>query len=416
MEEELIKRINQGWRFLALEQKVGDDLKFELDSERLINIVRRIGDDLKDGKIDFKSAITSIQKQLDQYILFAEKLPEGANKQQFIYQLKMLERNIYVDEQTAMWLNSTAANINQVINGYKAIKSLGYFDENDPVQQKIKEVLMDGEDGVETVLGKIRHLPERLVSNLATIALEAKSKVEDMEEEIKNFNGGLKIWFDHGIARASGVYKRNAKGVSFVIGLVVALAANADTFHMVEQLSIDSDVRGLVLEEATQTIAAYPPEDQLIQSPELPTPTPNSNNVPPPPPPPAIGTQTEDNSNQSATEGNNAAPGEATEVNPTPTSELSQQQIEQMQDRAREITGSFPLPIGWGKDNLDLQKTSTEDWRIGEFYLGWLRIGVGWFVTAVAVSMGAPFWYQILGKVIDIKNIGKKNTSEGSGN
>jgi ABC-type transport system involved in cytochrome bd biosynthesis fused ATPase/permease subunit len=35
----------------------------------------------------------------------------------------------------------------------------------------------------------------------------------------------------------------------------------------------------------------------------------------------------------------------------------------------------------------------------------------GWFVSGVAISMGAPFWFDLLGKVVNVRNTGKAPTS-----
>ena len=37
---------------------------------------------------------------------------------------------------------------------------------------------------------------------------------------------------------------------------------------------------------------------------------------------------------------------------------------------------------------------------------GWQAI-FGWLMTGVAVAMGAPFWFDILGKLINVRNTGK---------
>jgi len=32
----------------------------------------------------------------------------------------------------------------------------------------------------------------------------------------------------------------------------------------------------------------------------------------------------------------------------------------------------------------------------------------GWLLTMVAVAMGAPFWFDLLNKVMNVRNAGKK--------
>ena len=39
---------------------------------------------------------------------------------------------------------------------------------------------------------------------------------------------------------------------------------------------------------------------------------------------------------------------------------------------------------------------------------GWAVKILGWIVTALAISMGAPFWFDLLRKVVNIRGAGKK--------
>jgi hypothetical protein len=52
--------------------------------------------------------------------------------------------------------------------------------------------------------------------------------------------------------------------------------------------------------------------------------------------------------------------------------------------------------LGWGKDSLDL--------TAGD----WIQRVLGWLLTMVAVSLGAPFWFDILNKLVNIRNAGNK--------
>jgi hypothetical protein len=66
-----------------------------------------------------------------------------------------------------------------------------------------------------------------------------------------------------------------------------------------------------------------------------------------------------------------------------------------------EIEATLGDVLGWNKNSANL------DWR------GWATRSLGWFLTIVAVSLGAPFWFDILNKIINIRNAGKKpETSE----
>jgi hypothetical protein len=40
--------------------------------------------------------------------------------------------------------------------------------------------------------------------------------------------------------------------------------------------------------------------------------------------------------------------------------------------------------------------------------LGLLRMISGWVVSGLAIAMGAPFWFDLLGKVVNVRNSGGK--------
>jgi hypothetical protein len=51
--------------------------------------------------------------------------------------------------------------------------------------------------------------------------------------------------------------------------------------------------------------------------------------------------------------------------------------------------------LGWSDQNLS-------DWR------GWLSRLLGWILTTTAVSLGSPFWFDLLNKFMNLRNAGKK--------
>ena len=59
--------------------------------------------------------------------------------------------------------------------------------------------------------------------------------------KLSDFKAKLEELFKEAQERSSGVYKRNAKGVSFVLGLFLVMIANADAFYIVSNLSKDNN-------------------------------------------------------------------------------------------------------------------------------------------------------------------------------
>lgn len=62
--------------------------------------------------------------------------------------------------------------------------------------------------------------------------------------------------------------------------------------------------------------------------------------------------------------------------------------------------GAGGLPIGWGDREQD--KIRSMGWRLGG--LGWLEVLLGWAATAFAVTLGAPFWFDVLGKLMTVRS------------
>ena len=60
-----------------------------------------------------------------------------------------------------------------------------------------------------------------------------------------------------------------------------------------------------------------------------------------------------------------------------------------------DLRGAFPL--GWDWEEVRARSC-----------LQWLGRAVGWIVTIAAVSLGAPFWFDLLGKVANLKGAGGK--------
>ena len=55
-----------------------------------------------------------------------------------------------------------------------------------------------------------------------------------------------------------------------------------------------------------------------------------------------------------------------------------------------------PLGIGW--ETVSVAEMGMVDWVLKIF---------GWFVTALAISLGAPFWFDLLKKMVNIRSSGK---------
>ena len=333
---DFIGNIEYIWNYISIDTTIGEEDKFDLEKSKLIDFIEKIADNLKNGNLTWTIATKQIVNQLEQFQDIAQNiLPECKGKRNFIREIKLLRQNIYIDKDRGIWLGSYQTGVAKIIKAFKEIKD-PRKDPNNPIYQKIKELKIEGEQNSEKILDL---MPDSLIDVLVALADCTEAKIDDVEEELNQFKKAIEQWFERGMDRAAGVYKRNAKGVAFLIGLLIAIATNADIFHIASRLSKDSVVREVIVRQANQV-------------------------------------QDSDDF--------------------------------QKLDRALE---NISLPIGWSELNIKQQQEQREKWQVFHGKLGKIKQILGWGVSGIAIAMGAPFWFDIMSRIIKVRNTGKKITS-----
>ncbi|TRV11030.1 MAG: hypothetical protein EWV41_06280 [Microcystis wesenbergii Mw_MB_S_20031200_S109] len=190
-------------------------------------------------------------------------------------------------------------------------------------------------------------IDELAIKRLIEIGYSTKLKHDN--PTLENFIDEIANTFTQIMERTSGVYKRNAKGVSFAFGFLAAALLNIDSFYVIEQLSKNPNLRQGINQVATEVIK------------------------------------------------NNESCFKDAQADPTKVAKCK----EKLQVSVKDLEKiNQPLPIGWNE----------KGWFNGEQIKeqnDWLQAIFGWLMTGVAVAMGAPFWFDILGKLINVRNTGK---------
>lgn len=246
------------------------------------------------------------------------------------------------------------------------------------------------------------HLPTALKESLGILARRAQNRTNQASNTVQQFQTEVATWFDRSMGRTSGVYKRNAKGVALIIGLLIAMFTNSDTFHIFSRVSSDDSLRKVITDRASQVVPSNSPSGS--------------------------------NTNTSI-----------------------RRDLNDLKDQTQEVLSDIPLPITWNPRNLSQQldcpyEPKTDDLKAGQdkiyslltqdqwndLYraclgvqtvpentplpmqviqmigakpLGFLRMLSGWWISGVAIAMGAPFWFDLLGKIVNVRNAGTKPKS-----
>ncbi len=205
-------------------------------------------------------------------------------------------------------------------------------------------------------------IPPSLRASLATLSQKAEARIraagKTTETELQHLQIEVETWFNNGMERASGVYRRNVKGVGLMIGLAIAFTVNADTFYMFQRLSTDSAIRSSIIQTA-----------ERIEIQGITTPQQLSEDL-------AI----DDISGRVG--GDLRSIGSAVE----------------------DVLAEYPLPIGRTESVIAAQKAAEAGWPVPFIPLRFL----GWMITAVALSMGASFWFDLLRKVMSVRSSGDR--------
>jgi hypothetical protein len=182
------------------------------------------------------------------------------------------------------------------------------------------------------------------------------------EGDFEKFRKSLTTWFDDSMERLSGAYKRHLKLISIVVGFAVALAINADTFAVGYALWSNPALRGQMVAVADKTV-----HDGLTD---------------------AAKSRTSEADSQ------------------TPTFSDVSSAVKKANTTLRPM-----LPLGWSVEQwLEQGETSSAKPaapRSQRLIVGSALLKVaGLFVTALALSLGAPFWFDVLSKVVNIRGAG----------
>lgn len=177
--------------------------------------------------------------------------------------------------------------------------------------------------------------------------------VNEGEADLEKTRAAIEHWFDDAMDRVSGWYKRQVGVILLVIALGAAFALNADTLAIATTLARNPEARAFAVATA----------EQLAKQTPLPTKAPAADETPAPP------------------------------------------SLSKVQEALQGVAES-QLPLGWHEgDGAAIDPTK------GHWDALLLKI-VGCALTGVAVSFGAPFWFDLLNKLVSVRTAVKPKKSE----
>lgn len=224
-------------------------------------------------------------------------------------------------------------------------------------------------NSIVSVMAGIRQIDNPYFRNALTTILATAENLDEAKANIES-------WFNNSMSRASSTFAMKMKTLSIVVAAIIAIAANVDSLHIARTLWEDPILRQSISAVATQAVESGQLEAAINAS---------------------------EQANLEAVSG--TAGG--TDV------------VDAIADSGQAVTDSIQeindlrLPIGWLLDDVSdtdvgsAQRGNANNiWNYfpGNNPEGWLGLLLaklmGLAATVISISQGAPFWFNILNKIV----------------
>ncbi len=263
-------------------------------------------------------------------------------------------------------------------------------------QSILFDVVLKGE-GTDQLEQKIEALPDEDLRNvLSQLLRESDGQLDLFRLEVQN-------WYNNVMDRAAGWYKRYTQKILLFMGLGIAVIFNADTVALYDRLSNDPETLNQLVAAAEQYVQtrdkAGPPSSTPGARPEINAPAPTTDDG-----------ATAPSDTFGTTDFGQAAPTTGYQPSePTPVTYAYsgddvaerdfRESLEDLKGLLNNEIAEIRRPLGMGWEGVSLRRLSAYD--LATKFLGFI-------LTALAISMGAPFWFDLLKKLVNIRSAGSR--------
>lgn len=266
----------------------------------------------------------------------------------------------------------------------------------DLLRDKAKAAGADTDDSLKAALNHLltegkEHLPASTLAVLQAFWREA-------EGDVKAFEARVGEWFDDSMARVSGWYKRQAQVIGMVLGLAMALLMNVDTLAIAKKLAGDSQARQALTAQATAFVQSDATRSEIeeLRRHKQDTVTAES-----------------DSADTTALRAIDSLSREAGTLLAGPiTSVRSATGFGWFRDPACDDKGLlYPLCLVYRTLAAEFcagRSAACDQPPLGAFVFFLFFKVLGYAATAFAIALGAPFWFDLLSRLVKLRGTGKK--------
>ncbi len=268
-------------------------------------------------------------------------------------------------------------------------------------QSILMDVILKGDD-VTKLEERLEQLPDEDLKNvLKQLLRESGGQMDLFRLEVQN-------WYNNVMDRAAGWYKRYTQKILLFMGMGIAIVFNADTVALYDRLSNDPETLATIANAAERYVQArdYAGGPAIAPAPSSPNTAPAAApDDPAPSADPGFDGQVPVNPFDSVApvsepvsydQPANYMYGSESEI---AAEKDFRESLEDLKGLINTEIAEVRRPLGLGWEGVQIRQLSI--FELGTKFLGFI-------LTALAISMGAPFWFDMLKKLVNIRSSGAR--------
>ncbi len=228
---------------------------------------------------------------------------------------------------------------------------------------------------LETAVGSSNLLPP----DLQRFLLQAFTESHNGQGSLVVIRKQLESWYEEAMERLTGTYRKRTRFYTWLVAFFVTIIANVDTLALCKYLKDNPKTTAQLVNAATTAV-----QDSILYH------------------------QTKVQLEAIGKALNDTTPSKKTISDQMNITLAQLQKSKHLSDSLYRSLAAMGLPLGWSSaDKAALSCPSCikfcwcEVWQV-------LAKSVGWILTALALTLGAPFWFDTINKLVNIRSSGKK--------
>ncbi len=218
-------------------------------------------------------------------------------------------------------------------------------------------------------------------ADLRRYMLQAIDECQDVQKNIDLLKTRIEHWYEDAMDRLTGTYRKKTRVITIIAAIALTVGINADTIAITKYLKDNPQQAELLA-----TTAAKVAKDSTLYK------------------------QTVVKLDSIKSKLDTSSAHAAASIQETINMSIAAQQQGDSLYRSMTTVG---IPMGWTQPTITEGLKHEKDVKGKILFILSLIVKsfIGWMFTAAAITLGAPFWFDILNKFVNIRSAGKKPSS-----